>query len=144
MRADVVSWALCIGATTVQFKGCDTVQTWFDKMKEYLKMDEEIPFKEFTEYTQGFIAFLGSELDSLSNEDLLKARFMTSIIQGNASDRGKRKSVESKKYKKIVEKTTLWVDAITLRLVNRGMSGEDIDKATEALSESIDAAELVD
>ena len=118
------------------------MQKWFDQMKEYLKMDDEIPFKEFQEYTQGFLAYLGPELDTLVNDDLVKARFMLSIIQGNATDRGKRKSLETKKYKRIVEKTTLWVDAVTYKLAKNGMSPAEIDKATQEVSDSADSADL--
>jgi hypothetical protein len=43
-----------------------------------------------------------------------------------------------KKYKKMAEKSALWVDAITYRLVKAGMAPADIEKATQEVSDSID------
>lgn len=113
------------------------MEQWFEKMKEYLNMDGEISFEEFVEYSQGFIAFISPVLDTLDKDDMLKARFILSILQSNADDRSKRKGDISKKYKKLAQKCGLWLDAVTYRLAKSGMSPIEIDQAVQAISDSI-------
>jgi hypothetical protein len=116
----------------------ESFDQWFEKMQEYLKMDDEISFEEFTEYAQGFFAFLGEHYEKFDNDVSIKARFMCSILQSNADARSKRKSPTSKKFKKLAEKSGVWLDAITYRLGKNGMSRLEIDKATQELSDSLD------
>lgn len=104
-------------------------------MKEYLKMDDELPFEEFTAYAQDFLAYLGANFDSSTNDELLVGRFILSILQGNASDRSKRKSPEAKKYKKLAEKCNLWFEAINYRLKKNGLTQAEVDEATRKISD---------
>jgi len=110
----------------------------FEKLKEYLKMETEIPFEEFSEYYRNVINYLNSEYDALEQENLIKARYICSIIQANADGRAKQSRANAKAYKKISSKSVFWMDAINFRLIKEGMTQAEIDEATEKVNESIE------
>lgn len=107
-----------------------------EKMNEYLNMDTEIPFEEFTAYYAQVMDQLKENYEKMENEDLLKVKFILSIISTNGTMRAQRKGSNSKKYKKISEKATFWGDAINLRLLKSGMSQEEIDQSMNNMTES--------
>jgi len=97
------------------------------KMKEYLKMDSEIPFTEFKDYYQQLIDCLQAGYEKMERPELLTAKFVLDIVNSNSKYRAQRKGADSKKYKKISEKTSFWSDAINYRLIKEGMTQEEID-----------------
>lgn len=103
------------------------MEEFMTKMREYLKMDTEISFIEFKAYYDSLLKHLHSAYEEMTDEDQLAAKFILDIIDNNAKDRAQRKTQESKKYKKIVEKASLWSDAISLRLQKTGWTKEQID-----------------
>ena len=114
------------------------METYFDQLKEYLKMDTEIPYEEFADFHHRFTEYLGEAYEGLAREDLIKARYIFSILQVNSMDRSRRKDLFAKKYKKIAEKAKFWTEAIKFRLEKDGMTAKEIDAAHDALMETAD------
>lgn len=113
------------------------MEQYFEKMKEYLNMETEIPYEEFETYYQGVINFLNQGYLELNQDETLKMRFILTILMSNSEDRGKRYKSLAKKYKKIYEKSHLWAEALTLRLLKMGMTKDDIMQAEQAINDSI-------
>ncbi|TGE34285.1 hypothetical protein [Desulfosporosinus sp. Sb-LF] len=109
----------------------------FEKLKEYLHMDTEIPFEEFSEYYRNLIAELNLTFNELDNETRIKALYICSIVQSNADARAKQSKANSKVFKKISAKCAFWTDAIKFNLGKDGMSPEEIEHATEEINASI-------
>ncbi|MDA8229663.1 MAG: hypothetical protein M0T74_18580 [Desulfitobacterium hafniense] len=109
----------------------------FEKLKEYLHMETEIPYEEFTEYYRGLLDELNANFNSYDQDTCIKAKYICSIVQANAESRAQRSKSNAKAYKKIAAKCGFWSDAIAFRLRKEGMTQADIDKATEAINESI-------
>lgn len=109
----------------------------FEKLKEYLHMDTEIAYEEFTEYYRVLIAELNQKFGDFGREDRLKALYICSIVQSNADDRAKSAKATAKAFKKISSKCAFWADAIRFNLVKDGMTNEEIEKATEEINNSI-------
>lgn len=109
----------------------------FEKLKEYLHMDSEIPFEEFSEYYHNLIAELNQTFSDLDQDARLKALYICSIVQSNADARAKKTKVNAKAFKKMSAKCAFWVDAIKYNLAKSGMSTEEIDRATEEINDSI-------
>ena len=108
-----------------------------EKLKEYLHMETEIPFEEFSEYYRNLIAELNQTFNDLDRENRLKALYICSIVQSNAEARAKESKVNAKTFKKISAKCAFWTDAIKFNLGKDGMSPEEIEHATEELNNSI-------
>ena len=100
-----------------------------DKIKEYLKMDTEIPFGEFSEYYHEVLDYLQANYDGMNKEDMFSAKYILLIVASNATTRSQRKGDVSKKFKKMGEKADFWSKAINFRLINEGMSQAEIDEA---------------
>lgn len=113
------------------------MEKFFDKMKEYLNMDTEISYEEFETYYKEVIDFLSKDYQELNQEDTLKGRFILTILMSNSEDRAKRYKNLAKKYKKIYEKSNLWAEALTLRLIKMGMTKDQIIQAEKDLNDSI-------
>lgn len=113
------------------------MEAQFQKLKEYLKMDTEIPFKEFEEYYQEIIDFLQKDYDDLEQADLIKARYIATIVASNALGRAKRKEAQVKRYRKMAEKCDFWAEAIKFRLLHEGMTEKELDEAEKALGEAV-------
>lgn len=109
----------------------------FEQLKTYLKMDTEISYEEFTDFFKHYLDFIGEKYQQLDRDNLIKAKYTAAIIQSNAVTRAKRKGIHAKKYKKIGEKCELWAGALNLKLLEGGMSQQEIDKAEEQISASI-------
>lgn len=113
------------------------MQALFDKMKEYLNMDTEIPFEEFDRYYKEVIDFLGKGWEGLGEEESMQMLFILDNLKSNADDRAKRRLKEMKKYKKIVERTDIWISAMMKRLHEMGLNDEEIGKRYEAIYEAV-------
>lgn len=112
------------------------MESFFDQLKEYLKMDTEIPYEEFADFHHKFLEYLNEAYEGLAREELIKASYIFSIIQANSFDRSRRKDSFAKKYKKIADKAKFWTEAIKFRLEKDGMTAREIDEAHAALMES--------
>ena len=110
---------------------------FYAKIKEYLKMDTEISYEEFADFYTRFMGFLNKDYPDLDRDALIKGRFICSILQANSLERSKRKSPVAKRFKKMSEKSGFWAGAIRHRLLKEGMTGAEIDKADQALHESV-------
>jgi len=110
---------------------------YFAKIKEYLAMDTEISYEEFAGFYADFMENLNKNFQDLDRDALIKGRFICSILQANSLDRSKRKTSVAKRYKKMAEKSNFWTGAIKHRLLKEGMTATEIDKADQALHESV-------
>ena len=109
----------------------------FEKLKEYLQMDHELPFEEFSEYYRRLIDELNTNFQSLEQDALIKARYICSIVQANADARSKKDKNKAKAFKKMAAKSAFWSDAINFNLLKRGLTQEQIDQATEEINEAM-------
>jgi len=108
-----------------------------EKLKEYLHMDTEIPFEDFSEYYHNLIAELTQRFSDLDKENRIKALYICSIVQTNAEARAKESKANAKTFKKMSAKCAFWTDAIKFNLGKDGMSPEEIESATEEINASI-------
>ncbi|KUO78185.1 MAG: hypothetical protein APF81_05665 [Desulfosporosinus sp. BRH_c37] len=108
-----------------------------EKLKEYLKMETEIPFEEFSEYYHKLIAELNQTFNDLDQDARVKALYICSIVQSNADARAKGSKTTAKTFKKISAKCAFWTDAIKFNLGKAGMSPQEIEQATEEINASI-------
>ncbi|MCG1026131.1 MULTISPECIES: hypothetical protein [Dehalobacter] len=99
------------------------------KLKEYLQMETEIAFEEFKTYYTGVIEQLNKTYSEMDQAACFQARYICSIIQGNAESRAQRSKVNGKAFKKMAAKCGFWVDAIDHRLKKEGMTQNEIDVA---------------
>jgi hypothetical protein len=113
------------------------MEKFIAQMKDFLKMESELPYEEFTAYYQDFINFLNTDYQSLDQENLINAKFISSILHVNAEERGKGKGPNAKKFKKMSEKGKFWADAINYKLLKAGMTQEQIDKAYTDINEAM-------
>jgi len=105
-----------------------------EKLKEYLHMDTEIPFEDFSEYYHALIAELTQSFSDFDKDTRIKALYICSIVQTNADARAKESKVNAKMFKKMSAKCAFWTDAIKFNLGKEGMSAEEIDRATEEIN----------
>lgn len=105
-----------------------------EKLKEYLQMETEIPFEEFSEYYRTLISELNQTFNDLDRENRLKALYICSIVQSNAEARAKENKATAKTFKKISTKCAFWSDAIKFNLGKDGMSSQEIEAATEEIN----------
>lgn len=108
-----------------------------EKLKEYLNMETEIPFEEFSEYYHKLIAELNQTFNDLDNDARVRALYICSIVQSNAEARAKESKVNAKAFKKMSAKCAFWADAIKFNLGKSGMSAEEIEQATEEINANI-------
>ncbi|MEL7566378.1 MAG: hypothetical protein AAGU27_16055 [Dehalobacterium sp.] len=113
------------------------MNNYFEKIKEYLKMDTEISYDEFAAFYADFMGDLNKSFPELDQDALIKGRFICSILQANSADRSRRKTAYAKKYKKMMEKSEFWAGAIKHRLLKEGMTIAELDEADKALHESV-------
>ena len=113
------------------------MESLFEKIKEYVKMDEEISAAEFLEYYGKVMEKLTADFNQLTEDELFQAKTITSIVSANAAARGKRKDENTKKFKKINEKCKFWADAIEYRLKKTGLSKSEIADRSAAMEKEM-------
>jgi len=109
----------------------------YNKIQEYVKMDTEISAEEFLSYYKDVMDMLAADFEQLTEEGLFQAKIITSILSANAETRGKRRTAETKKFRKIHEKSKFWADAITYRLKKSGLSEDAIKERTAAMEKEM-------
>lgn len=107
------------------------------KLKEYLKMETEIPFAEFKSYYEKLIKELNENFQSMDKSTCIEAKYTCMIVQGNADSRAKTDKSNVKQFKKISSKCVFWIEAIDYRLHKDGMTKADIDQAVQELNEKM-------
>ena len=110
-----------------------TMEALYNKMGEYTKMEEELPFPEFQHFYQCLMDYLMKNYQDMSQEELLHAKGMTMIVASNAQLRAGRKDENRKKFAKIAEKGKFWEDAIALNLTKSGLTKDEIDEKVAAM-----------
>lgn len=90
------------------------MDNYFEKIKEYLKMDTEISYEEFAAFYGDFVADLNKKFPDLDQESLIKSRFVSSILQANSGERSSRKTAYAKKYKKMMEKVSFGSERLSI------------------------------
>jgi len=106
----------------------------FEQLKEYLHMETEISFEEFSQYYKSLIECLNTTFEDMDQDTRLKARYACSIVQANADSRVKREKKNAKAYKKMSAKTAFWMNAINYRLLKDGMTQAEIDQLQKLLT----------
>ncbi|RXT13848.1 hypothetical protein [Ammoniphilus sp. CFH 90114] len=112
------------------------IQNLYDQMLNYLKMEEEIEFKEFDSYYKEVLSLLEKEYQQYDQEQALWALFIMDNIKTNSDSRAQRKFAEAKKYKKISQRAQIWVEALFIHLVKSGMTDKEIHDKIEAMYEA--------
>ncbi|GAK12824.1 hypothetical protein [Geomicrobium sp. JCM 19039] len=102
----------------------------YERVQDYLNMEEEIDFKEFQAYYKKVTDYLQAEGQDLEEENLWKGLLVVESIASNSSNRAKeiRKGPEVKKYKRMNERMKLWAQNITKRLTALGYTDEQINE----------------
>jgi len=108
------------------------------KLREYLKMETEIPFDEFKEYHSSVIGQLNSDYNEMDQDSCLKARYICNIVQANAEDRGAKSKINGKAFKKMASKCKFWSEAIEHRLKKEGLTQEAIDSAMSEINKDME------
>lgn len=108
-----------------------------ESLKEYLHMETEIPFEEFSDYYRQLISELNQTFSDLDKDARVKALYICTIVQSNADARAKASKINAKTFKKMSAKCAFWADAIKFNLTKDGMSAEEIEQATEEINTSI-------
>ncbi|NEU29566.1 hypothetical protein GN156_02040 [bacterium LRH843] len=105
------------------------MQSLYDQIQVYLNMDEEISFKEFSEFYRRILDELGSNHESFDIEMVWKNLFVVENVMSNAESRSKEtKGSESKKYDKMAERLQLWAKNLAGRLGEAGFTEDDINE----------------
>lgn len=109
-----------------------------EKLKEYLKMETEIPFSEFKIFYQDVLDTLNTEYNDFDQPACLQARYICSIVQANAQARSKKDRDNKKAFRKMADKTAFWVEAIDHRLKKEGLSQVEIEQVMTELNDPSD------
>ncbi|TWI55921.1 hypothetical protein [Halalkalibacter nanhaiisediminis] len=105
------------------------MQALYDQIQVYLNMDEEISFKEFSDFYKKLLDELGSNHESYDEETVWKSLFIIENVMSNAEGRAKEtKGAESKKYTKMAQRLQLWAKNFAGRLGAAGYTEEDINE----------------
>ena len=107
----------------------------YAQMREYVNMEDELPFPQFTAYYQELMACLQANYQDLTTEELIQAQGCCGILGTNAQMRATRKDDNRKKFAKMAEKAAFWQDAIKTRLTKEGLNSEELEQKTQALWE---------
>lgn len=103
------------------------------KMREYVKMDEELEFSAFSAYYQDVMGCLQADYQELNVDELVAAQGICGIVNSNATMRAAKKDANRKKFQKMQEKSEFWQKAIKARLIKEGLSEAEITEKTEGL-----------
>lgn len=111
------------------------IASLYEKMLGYLKMEEEIPFQEFDQYYRDTLQELEKNYTNYDQEQGLNALFIMDNLKTNSDSRIQRKFAEAKKYKKISQRTQIWIEALFTHLIKLGMTDKQIRERIEVMYE---------
>jgi hypothetical protein len=107
---------------------------YYNQMLEFLKMDTEITFKQFDEYYKQVSNQL-SRYEGFDQEESLFALFIMDNLKSNSDSRVQRRFPEAKKYRKISERSKIWIEALFIHLTKLGLSEQEITEKIEQMYE---------
>ena len=111
------------------------------RMNDFLKMDTELEFGEFSKYYKDVMAYLQEKYQEMTQEDMIKMSAVLQIVAANALDRSNKKDQNHKKFKKMVEKCQFWFNAIQMRCRKEfKMTPQDFDAQVDAIFQDVDEA----
>lgn len=111
------------------------IQPLYEQMLTFLKMEDEIPFKEFDDYYKQALKEL-ENYKSYDKEQAIQALFIMDNLKSNSDSRVQRKFAEGKKYKKISQRSQIWIEGLFVHLLNAGMSEQEIKDKIEEMYET--------
>jgi len=109
------------------------------QLQEYLRMESELPFPEFQEYSEKVIKDLRENFETMSNEERFQARYICQIVGSNARVRSGKSLLSGKQFRdwkqlrEINKKCQFWLKAIDYRLVHEGINKIEIDDMMKEL-----------
>lgn len=117
------------------------MKSLYEQIQVYLNMDEEISFKEFSDFYKRVLDELGENHESFDIEQVWKNLFVVENVMSNAESRSKEtKGSEAKKYAKMAQRLELWAKNLAVRLGEAGFTEEDINtRFNEMLEEGTPA-----
>lgn len=116
------------------------VEALYNKIQEYLNMDEEISFEEFDSFYKQVVSELSEKHEDFDEEGIWKALYIVENIMSNADSRANSlKGAISKKYRKMAERTQLWSKNFMGRLHALGYTDEQINERFDKMYEEIPA-----
>ncbi|MDO7267436.1 hypothetical protein [Shouchella clausii] len=120
------------------------MQAQYERIQQYLNMDEEISFKEFQNFYKEVINELSKAHQGMDEATLWKALFVVENIISNADGRAKEtKGAEVKKYSKMSQRLQLYAKNFGVRLGEAGYTEEDINERFQQMfAEGEEAAKL--
>lgn len=112
------------------------VQHLYEKIHEYLSMDEEITFEEFDQFYKNVVKQFTEVSEDLAEEDIWKGLFIIENVMSNAESRAKEtKGPKQKKYKKMADRSALWAQNFAGRLYKLGYTEEQLNQRFESMFE---------
>lgn len=103
------------------------------KMREYVKMEDELEFAAFSAYYQEVMTLLQADYQELDTDALIEAQGICGIMGTNAAARAAKKDENRKKFLKMQEKSEFWEKAIKARLKKEGLTEDEVKEKTEGL-----------
>ncbi|MCL1975508.1 MAG: hypothetical protein FWG61_05020 [Firmicutes bacterium] len=110
-----------------------TMESLYIKMKEFVKMEEELEFSLFFTYYQDVMNCLQEDYMQFNTDELVQAQAICGIMSGNAQARALKKDLNRKKFQKMQEKSAFWQEAIKARLKKEGLSDNELAQKAEGL-----------
>ncbi|SDC05539.1 hypothetical protein [Shouchella lonarensis] len=105
------------------------MQAQYNKIQQFLNMEEEISFKDFQAFYKEVVDELSTIHQGMDEETLWKALFVVENIISNADGRAEEtKGAESKKYSKMSQRLQLYAKNFGIRLGEAGYTEEDINE----------------
>ena len=80
------------------------MEALFAKLREYLQMEEDIPFAEFAAYFKDVMAEWQVNYQQYDKETLIKCQSIATVVAANAIDRGGSKDANSRSLRKWLRK----------------------------------------
>ncbi|MBQ9993055.1 MAG: hypothetical protein IJP33_06485 [Firmicutes bacterium] len=109
------------------------METLYNKMGEFIKMEDLLPADEFFAYYKDVIAYLQEKYQDENQENLIKLKAICAIVYQNAFARAKMDIKNRNKFRKIGDKCQFWANAIELRLVKEGLSADEQEQMEQKL-----------
>jgi hypothetical protein len=110
------------------------MEALYRQIQEYLNMNEEIPYDEFSTFYQKVIDKLNEGNEQLDEDGVWKSLFLVENIMSNSDARAKdSKGAQVKKYKKMSQRSQLWAKNLVGRLYKLGYDDDQINERFEGM-----------
>src|SRR5690625_1934240 len=101
------------------------IDALYEKMVGFLNMEDEIDFNEFDGYYRQTLQELEAHYEQYTQQQGLYALFIVDNLKANSESRIQRKFPETKKYKKIAQRTQIWVEALFAYVIRTGLTEQE-------------------